>query len=97
MRASSWVALGAVGLAPACGGLPAPQILWGDEIAMYGGADPDNRRDMPAWAWSASTRAGAHAGMGAGDGQAAYVHVQSLIAIRKAHLALQETMGIYAL
>jgi glycosidase len=71
-----------------------PQLMWGDEIAMYGATDPDNRRDMPSWAWSAATRAGAHAGMGAGDGQAAYAHVQGLVAIRKAHAALQQ--GSYA-
>jgi glycosidase len=71
-----------------------PEVMWGDEIAMYGAADPDNRRDMPSWAWSAATRAGPHVGMGAGDGQAAYAHLQSLIAIRKAHAALQS--GSYA-
>jgi glycosidase len=71
-----------------------PEVMWGDEIAMYGAADPDNRRDMPSWAWTAGTRAGAHAGMGAGDGQAAYAHLQSLIATRKAHVALQQ--GSYA-
>ena len=25
-----------------------PQLYSGDELAMYGGADPDNRRDLPA-------------------------------------------------
>ena len=71
-----------------------PQLTWGDEIGMLGAADPDNRRDMPSWAWSAATRAGAHAGMASGDGQAAYAHMQRLIAIRKAHVALQR--GSYA-
>lgn len=27
-----------------------PQLTWGDGIGMRGGADPDNRHDMPAWA-----------------------------------------------
>ncbi len=71
-----------------------PEVMWGDEVAMLGAADPDNRRDMPSWAWSAATRAGAHAGMASGDGQAAYAHLQGLIAIRKAHAALQQ--GSYA-
>ena len=39
-----------------------PQLMWGDEIAMLGGADPDNRRDMPSWAFNAATRAGTHRG-----------------------------------
>jgi alpha-amylase len=66
-----------------------PEIVWGDELAMYGAADPDNRRDMPSWAWTAATRAGAHPGESAGDGQLAYTTMQTLIAARKAHPALQ--------
>ena len=27
-----------------------PQLYYGDELGMYGGGDPDNRRDFPAWA-----------------------------------------------
>jgi glycosidase len=65
-----------------------PQLMWGDEIAMYGGSDPDNRRDMPAWAWTAASRAGTHA-EAAGDGQAMFQYVQTLIALRGAHPALQ--------
>jgi glycosidase len=83
------LALGAVFTLPGV-----PQLMWGDEIAMRGGPDPDNRRDMPAWAWSASSRAGAHAGDAVGDGQATYAFVQSLIAARLAHTALQR--GSYA-
>jgi glycosidase len=65
-----------------------PQLTWGDEIVMRGGADPDNRRDMPAWAWSAESRRGAHP-EAVGDAQAAFTRMQTLIAIRKAHPALQ--------
>jgi glycosidase len=65
-----------------------PQLTWGDEIVMRGGADPDDRRDMPAWAWSAASRRGAHP-EAVGDGQAAFTRMQELIAIRKAHPALQ--------
>jgi glycosidase len=66
-----------------------PQLMWGDEVAMLGGVSPDNRRDMPAWAWSAATRAGAHPGDSVGDGQQMFAYVQSLIAMRAAHPALQ--------
>jgi alpha-amylase len=34
-----------------------PQLYYGNEIALLGGADPDNRRDMPAWAFDADARA----------------------------------------
>jgi alpha-amylase len=83
------LALGAIFTLPGI-----PQVMWGDEVAMLGGKDPDNRRDMPAWAWSAETRAGSHAGMAAGDGEAGYTFLRSLIAIRRAHPALQR--GSYA-
>ncbi|HUJ59426.1 MAG TPA: alpha-amylase family glycosyl hydrolase [Kofleriaceae bacterium] len=66
-----------------------PQLMWGDEIAMLGGSDPDNRRDMPAWAFTAAGRAGAHAGTSVGDGQAVYAYIQQLIAVRRSHTALQ--------
>ena len=71
-----------------------PSLTWGDEVGMLGASDPDNRRDMPAWAWSAETRKGAHAGMAAGDGEASFAHVKQLIALRRAHVALQR--GSYA-
>jgi glycosidase len=71
-----------------------PQLMWGDELGMVGGADPDNRRDMPAWAWDASTRAGAHAGDSVGDGEANHAYVKTLAALRTAHTALQR--GSYA-
>lgn len=37
-----------------------PQLYYGDELGMTG-TWPDNRRDMPAWAWTAAGRAGEHA------------------------------------
>jgi alpha-amylase len=33
-----------------------PQIYYGNEIGMYGGGDPDNRRDMPEWAFDKAAR-----------------------------------------
>jgi glycosidase len=35
-----------------------PQLYYGEEIAMEGGEDPDNRRDFPAGAFAASGRKG---------------------------------------
>ena len=36
-----------------------PQLYYGDELGMYGGGDPDNRRDLPAWATIPGARAAA--------------------------------------
>ncbi|MBI4964237.1 MAG: glycosidase [Desulfomonile tiedjei] len=33
-----------------------PQLYYGAEIGMYGGDDPDNRFDMPRWAWAEEDR-----------------------------------------
>jgi len=63
-----------------------PQLYQGDELGMLG-TYPDNRRDMPAWAWSAATRAGAHAGY-VGDGQATFALAASLARLRAGEVAL---------
>jgi glycosidase len=63
-----------------------PELYQGDELGTLG-ASPANRTDMPAWAWSASTRAGTHAGY-VGDGQATWAEVQSLIQLRAGEAAL---------
>ncbi len=66
-----------------------PQLYSGDEIAMQGGDDPDNRRDFPGGfpgdlqsAFSANTRTPAQ--------QELYDWVHTLLQIRKAHTALQD-------
>ncbi|HEY3818132.1 MAG TPA: alpha-amylase family glycosyl hydrolase [Polyangiaceae bacterium] len=65
-----------------------PQLYQGDELGALGLlAGNANRTDMPAWAFSAATRAGTHAGY-AGDGQATWALVQSLIQLRAADAAL---------
>ncbi|MEO1271524.1 MAG: alpha-amylase family glycosyl hydrolase, partial [Myxococcota bacterium] len=33
-----------------------PQLYYGNELGMRGGNDPDNRRDMPVWAWDDAGR-----------------------------------------
>jgi glycosidase len=65
-----------------------PQIYSGDEIAMPGGNDPDNRRDFPGGfpgdphnAFTASGRTA--------EQQDVFAHVQSLLALRKSHPALR--------
>jgi glycosidase len=65
-----------------------PQIYSGDEIAMAGGDDPDNRRDFPGGfpgdARNAFTAAGRTR-----EQQDVFAHVQALLALRKAHPALR--------
>jgi neopullulanase len=65
-----------------------PQIYSGDEIAMSGGDDPDNRRDFPGGfpgdAHNAFTAAGRTA-----EQENVFAYVQSLLALRKNHAALR--------
>lgn len=71
-----------------------PQLYYGDEIGLYGGNDPDNRRDMPDWAWSRSGRSQPHPGEALSPPQVTFSHVQKLIGIRKGNPALYR--GYYA-
>ncbi len=65
-----------------------PQIYSGDEIAMQGGDDPDNRRDFPGGFAAATHDAFTRAGR-TPEEQEMFAWVQGLIAARKAHVALQ--------
>jgi glycosidase len=65
-----------------------PQIYYGDEIAMPGGPDPDNRHDFPGGfpgdpsnAFTASGRTP--------EQQDVFAYVQSLLALRQNHPALR--------
>jgi alpha-amylase len=69
-----------------------PQLYYGDELGMTG-VFPENRRDMPAWAWDAQTRAGARPGY-AGDPKVTFEFVSKLTNLRKTNEALQR--GSYA-
>lgn len=59
-----------------------PQLYYGAELGMYGGDDPDNRRDMPAWAFDAEARAGSRPGF-AGDPAETFAWVQRLARLRR--------------
>jgi len=74
-----------------------PQLYYGNEIGLYGGADPDNRRDMPDWAWTNSGRedvSGEDASIALADPDATFDYVQRLIELRKDNPALHS--GYYA-
>ncbi len=65
-----------------------PQIYSGDEIGMPGSADPDNRRDFPG-GFPGDAQDAFTAGGRTPEQQDVFAHVQSLLALRKAHPALR--------
>ncbi len=65
-----------------------PQIYYGNEIGMYGGQDPDNRRFMPWWAFYPLTRQGQSSGV-IGSPNIVWDTTQRLIALRRAMPALK--------
>lgn len=70
-----------------------PQLYYGNEIGMYGGADPDNRRDMPSWAWTSTGRSGTYSGFLPNPGLT-YNLVQKLAGVRRNNPGLWK--GSYA-
>ncbi|MEQ1567887.1 MAG: alpha-amylase family glycosyl hydrolase, partial [Myxococcota bacterium] len=65
-----------------------PQLTWGAELGMLGGPDPDNRRDLPAWAFEPALRVGDPEGF-LPDVGGTFEATRGWIAARKAHPALQ--------
>jgi glycosidase len=65
-----------------------PLIYYGDEVAMAGGSDPDNRRDFPG-GWPGDTHdAFTSSGRSAGE-QELWAHVQKLLQLRAARADLR--------
>jgi len=65
-----------------------PQIYYGDEIAMTGGDDPDNRRDFPG-GFPGDSRDAFTASGRTPEEQDVFAHVHSLLDLRKSHPALR--------
>ena len=65
-----------------------PQIYSGDEIAMPGGDDPDNRRDFPG-GFPGDQRSAFAPGGRTPEEQGVYSHVQGLLKLRSEHPALR--------
>jgi glycosidase len=65
-----------------------PQIYSGDEIAMPGGDDPDNRRDFPG-GFPGDPQSAFTAGGRTAEQQDVFAYVQSLLALRKNNPALR--------
>lgn len=66
-----------------------PQLYYGDEVAMTGGDDPENRRDFPGGFPGDDHTAFTRAGRTPVE-QDVYSHVQSLLTVRHEHPALRE-------
>jgi len=64
-----------------------PQLTYGNEVGMYGGADPDNRRMMPDWAFEPDFDEPNHSGFVHQPG-AVWAHLQRLIELRRQFPAL---------
>jgi glycosidase len=64
-----------------------PQLFYGDEIGMAGGADPDNRHDFPG-GWSEDARNAFTATGRTPEEQATFTYVQVLLQLRREHPAL---------
>ncbi|HEX2570754.1 MAG TPA: alpha-amylase family glycosyl hydrolase [Polyangia bacterium] len=69
-----------------------PQLYYGDEVGALG-AYPQNRADMPAWAFAAGSRGGSHPGFLPGA-DATFQHTTRLVSLRRSHPALFE--GYYS-
>jgi glycosidase len=66
-----------------------PQIYAGDEIAMPGGDDPDNRRDFPGGFPDDPKSAFVESGR-TPEQREAFAHLQKLLRLRREHKALQD-------
>ena len=65
-----------------------PLIYYGDEIALPGGGDPDNRRDFPG-GWPDDPRNAFDAAARTPEEQAVWTHVQTLLRLRAARPELR--------
>ncbi|HME12410.1 MAG TPA: alpha-amylase family glycosyl hydrolase [Candidatus Acidoferrum sp.] len=76
----------AYGLALTLRGIP--ELYYGDEIALPGGGDPDNRRDFPG-GWIGDTQNAFTASGRTPRQQEMFAYVQTLLRLRHEHVALQ--------
>ena len=65
-----------------------PELYYGDEIAMTGGGDPDNRHDFPGGFPGDKQDAFVESGR-TPQQQALFAHLQHLLALRRDHVALR--------
>lgn len=66
-----------------------PQIYYGNELGMDGGGDPDNRRDMPSWAFTPGGPDTTQAPGFVGDPARNFALTRALLQARAQHPALR--------
>jgi neopullulanase len=66
-----------------------PELYYGDEIAMTGGGDPENRHDFPG-GWTGDANNAFSAAGRTAEQQALFAFVQSLLRLRREHPALAD-------
>jgi glycosidase len=64
-----------------------PQLYYGDEIGVPGGADPDNRRDFPG-GWSEDAKNAFTLAGRTAEQQELFAYVKALLRLRREHTAL---------
>jgi glycosidase len=65
-----------------------PLVYYGDEIAMPGGGDPDNRRDFPG-GWKEDARSAFESAGRTADEESVHAHLRALLRLRKTTPALR--------
>ena len=65
-----------------------PLVYYGDEIALAGGGDPDNRRDFPG-GWKGDARNAFDAAGRTADEESVHAHVRTLLRLRQESPALR--------
>jgi glycosidase len=65
-----------------------PLVYYGDEIALPGGGDPDNRRDFPG-GFPGDARSAFEAGSRTAEEQSVFSHVRTLLRLRASSTALR--------
>ena len=70
-----------------------PQIYYGNEVGMYGGTDPYNRRFMPEWAFTEEGRKGSYQGY-LPEPNKIFNYVSRLLNLRESRPAL--SLGTYS-
>ncbi len=65
-----------------------PLVYYGDEIALPGGVDPDNRRDFPG-GWKQDARSAFEAAGRTADEESVHAHVRALLRLRRLTPALR--------
>lgn len=73
-----------------------PLVYYGDEIALGGGTDPDNRRDFPG-GWSGDVRNAFDAAGRAPQEASVFAHVQRLLSLRAQYPALRRGKAAHLL